>query len=587
MRRQLKPSGLTSLQVAHKRRGPMNRFAVIAAALLVRTIVPTAVFAESAGDDFPIPSFPKQLREQWTSESIQPKPEPRAYLESRDDTLERLSLREAVASALQNNPGIAVERLGPEFARADVDRANGIFDPTFQASGTIERSVVPASSVLQGAQVLREKDYVYALSLKKLLRSGATFTIAGTSTETNTNSRFYGLRPQYLPNLLFSVSQPLLKNFGIDLTILLVRSAEANSSVAYYQYLSRAVALVRQVVEAYWGVVQARENLKAEQDGLRLAQTLVRENEARVRAGTLPPVAVKEAEADAASREGRVITAENAVSVASDSLRLLLQRNPEGAFVPRPIEPTDSPEVRDVTVDEQEILVDAVERRPEVLQARYDIENRKILAKINRNNLLPGLNVNASYGLNGLSGRGVPQTDPQTGQTVVTPFTGDYGKSLDRLASDDFNSYSGGLSFTVPLGNTTAEAEYVQSQIDLRRGELSYRQLLANVTLEARKAIGNVRSNSKRITVTRLARELAEENLEQQKKRYDVGLATTKDILDFQQRVTAARAAEIQALIDYNVSLAALRQAEGTLLAQFDVVVDTLPPHPTPLWARF
>jgi outer membrane protein len=565
----------------------MKRFVVIAATLLVCSIVPATSSAEPADDKFPIPSFQKQLREQWTIEDLQPTPEPRAFLETRDDTLERLSLREAVAAALANNPGIAVERLGPEFARADVDRANGVFDPTFQASGTVNRSVVPASSVLQGAQVVREKDYIYALSVQKLLRSGATFTIAGTSTETNTNSRFYGLRPQYVPNVLFTLSQPLLKNFGIDLTVLLVRSAEANSSVAYYQYLSRAVALVRQVVEAYWGVVQAKENLKAEQDGLRLAETLVRENQARVRAGTLPPVAVKEAEADAASREGRVIAAENAVGIASDNLRLLLQRNPEGTFVPRPIEPTDSPEVRDVTVDEQEILVDAVERRPEVLQARYDIENRRILAKINRNNLLPGLNANTSYGLNGLSGRGVPQTDPQTGQTVVTPFTGDYGKSLERLKSDDFNSYSAGLSLTVPLGNTTAEAEYVQSQIDLRRGELSYRQLLANVTLEARKAIGDVRSNSKRITATRLARELAQENLDQQKKRYDVGLATTKDILDFQQRVTAARAAEIQALIDYNVSLAALRQAEGTLLAQFDVVVDTLPPHPTPLWARF
>ncbi|HSD11741.1 MAG TPA: TolC family protein [Candidatus Binatia bacterium] len=565
----------------------MKRFVAVATALLFGSIVPTAAFAESAGTDFPIPSFQEQLRKQWTRQDVEPKPEPRSYLETRDDAVERLSLREAVATALQNNPGIAVERLGPEFARADVDRANGIFDPTFQASGSVDRSVVPASSVLQGAQVVRQKDYVYALSLQKLLRSGATFTIAGTSTETDTNSNFYGLRPQYVPNVLFTLSQPLLKNFGVDLTILLVRSAEANSSVAYYQYLSRTVALVRQVVEAYWGVVQTKENLSAEEDGLRLAQTLVRENQARVRAGTLPPVAVKEAEADAASREGRVIAAENAVSIASDTLRLLLQQNPEGTFVPRPIEPTDSPEIRDVAVDEQEILVDAVEQRPEVLQARYDIENRKILAKINRNNLLPGLNLNTSYGLNGLSGRGVPLTDPQTGQTVVTPFTGNYGKSLDRLTSGDFNSYSAGLSFTLPLGNTTAEAEYVQSQIDLRRGELSYRQLLANVTLEARKAIGDVRSNSKRITATRLARELAQENLDQQKKRYDVGLATTKDILDFQQRVTAARATEIQALIDYNVSLAALRQAQGTLLAQFNVVVDTLPPHPTPLWARF
>src|SRR5207237_10238608 len=177
--------------------------------------------------------------------------------------------------------------------------------------------------------------------------------------------------------------------------------------------------------------------------------------------------------------------------------------------------------------------------------------------------------------------------DPATGQMVTSPFAGDYGRALERLKSNDFNTYSAGLSFTLPLGNTTAEAEYVQSQIDVRRGELAYRQLVATVTLEARKAVADVRSNSKRITATRLARELAQENLEQQHKRYDVGLATTKDILDFQQRLTAARAAEIKALIDYNVSLAALRQAEGTLLGQFDIVVDTLPPHPPPSWAPF
>jgi len=38
----------------------------------------------------------------------------------------------------------------------------------------------------------------------------------------------------------------------------------------------------------------------------------------------------------------------------------------------------------------------------------------------------------------------------------------------------------------------------------------------------------------------RTARELAEENLRNQKARYDVGLATTKDLLDFQDRLTAA-----------------------------------------------
>lgn len=539
------------------------------------------------GGEVKIPSLPEQLRRQWTIERIEPQPESRGYLKSRDETVERLSLREAIATALENNPGISVERLGPSFARAGIDRAVGVFDPSFKTYGKIQRDVTPTGTALAGATALRQRQNIFGFTLEKLVRTGATLTANFDSNELDSNSRFFGLRPQYKPVLTFSVAQPLLRNFGIDLTILLVRSAEASASLAYYEYRSRVVALVRQVVEAYWGVVQARETLKAEEDGLRLAQTLEKENRARVQAGVLPPIAVKEAAAEAARREERVIVAANAAAIASDRLRLLLQHNPEGAFLPRPIEPADSPEVRQVETDEQEILEEAINGRPEVLRARYDIENRKILAKVKRNNLLPGLDLNASYGLNGLSGRGVPQTDLSTGRTAVSPFAGNYESSLDRLFSDDFNSYTAGLTLTVPLANATAEAEYAQSQIDLRRAELTYRQLLSDVTLEVRKAVGDVRSNSKRITASRLARELAEENLAQERKRLEVGLATTKDILDFQEKLTTARAAEIQALIDYNVALAALRQADGTLLKQFDVVLEQLPPSPTPLWARF
>jgi outer membrane protein len=566
----------------------MKRIFLLAAAPLLLAVLPATLFAEPSTDaTVQIPSLREQLRKQWTVEDVQPKPESKEYLQTHDDTVERLSLNDAVGVALENNPGIAADRLGPLFARADVDRANGVFDPVLEASGTTDRSVTPSSSALEGSAVVRERNNIFGLSIRKLLRTGATLTMTSDSTETNTNSRFYVLRPAYVPTVEFTLDQPLLKNFGIDLTVLVVRSAEASSNAAYYQFQARVVDLVRKVVESYWGVVQARENLRVERDGLRLAQTLVKENEARVRAGTLPPVATKEAQADAASREEQVISAENALAVAVDTLRLLLQENPEGTFLPRPIDPTDNPEVREVDTNETEILENAVARRPEIQQARYDIENRKILAKIKRNNLLPSLDALASYGLNGLSGHSVAVTDPTTGETVTSRFSGNYGQALDRMFSDDYNSYSAGLSLSIPLGNATAKAEYTQSAIDVRRGELNYRQLLADVTLEVRKAIGDVRSNSKRITATRLARELAQENLEQQHKRYEVGLATTKDILDFQERLTAARAAEIHALIDYNVSLAALRQAEGTLLSQFNVVLDTLPPSPTPVWARF
>jgi outer membrane protein TolC len=549
-----------------------------------------AAVAASADPPSPperVPSFLEQLRGQWRLERTEAEPEPPERIRTRDDAVERLTLREAVAVGLENNPAIAAERLGPPLARAEIDRTLGAFDPKITGFARASRLVSPSGSALAGALTLRQRTNDFGATIEKLIRSGATVSASFTSNELDQNSQFLGLRPQYKPELLFSINQPLLRNFGRDLTILLVRSAEAKSEAAYHEYRRQLTAFVRQIVEAYWGIVQARENVKVQEDGLQLARALERENEARVRAGVLPPVAVKEAAAEAARREEQVIVARNALEVATDRLRLLLQRNPAGTFLPREIEPVDRPEVRPVQLDEEKILETALARRPEILAALAEIEDRRLLAKVKRNNLLPELDLEASYGLNALSGRAVPQRDFRTGETRLSPFGGTYAQALDRLFSRDFHSYSAGVTLSLPLANATAEAEYVQSRIDAQRAELRYRDLLSQVTLEVRQAIATVRADSKRITATRLARELAEENLQQQKRRFDVGLATTKDVLDFQEDLTAARAAEIQALIDYNVALAALAQAQGRLLEEFDVVVERLSPGPTPFWARF
>src|ERR1051326_2421610 len=145
-----------------------------------------AAASRADDDEIAVPSLAEQLRRQWTIEDVAPKAEARSYLATRDDTVERLSLREAVAGALENNPSIAVERLAPAYARAEIDRVSGIFDPTLRANGRVEHSTVPASSALQGASVLRERDNVFDVSLEKLLRTGATFSIAGSSEEVDT-----------------------------------------------------------------------------------------------------------------------------------------------------------------------------------------------------------------------------------------------------------------------------------------------------------------------------------------------------------------------------------------------------------------
>jgi outer membrane protein TolC len=174
-----------------------------------------------------------------------------------------------------------------------------------------------------------------------------------------------------------------------------------------------------------------------------------------------------------------------------------------------------------------------------------------------------------------------------TGQTVQTPFTGDYGKALDRLASTDFYSYSAGLQLEIPLANAQAKAQYAQAKIDAESSELNRRQLLSDVTLEVSRAVSDVVTNVKRLSATHLATQLAQQNLSDQTRRLEVGMATTKDILDFQDQLTTARGNEVQAQTDYNVSLAELARSQGTLLDQYSVVVEVPGKHFVPWWARF
>src|SRR5207253_7106455 len=135
--------------------------------------------------------------------------------------------------------------------------------------------------------------------------------------------------------------------------------------------------------------------------------------------------------------------------------------------------------------------------------------------------------------------------------------------------------------------NALARSEYSQSRIAREQAELNHRELLSRVTLEARQTVSDVITSRQRIDTARVARELAEENLRNQQKRHAVGMATTKDLLDFQTRLTSARAAEVQAKVDHALAVSRWRRARGQLLGYYQVVLERPGRHPAPWFSRF
>ncbi len=540
-----------------------------------------------------IPDLAEALVGQWRQADLTPAIEAMladsgSYGRLRPTTARPLSLADCIALSLANNTGLQIARLGPLGARAAVRSAQSVFDPSFFSELDNRRSVRPVGSALLGdVPRSRQNDFDLSVGVQKYLRSGGQVSVSWVNHRMNTNNPFVLLSPQYTSDLVLSLNQPLLRNFGRSFSTLQVRIARSAEAGARKQYEAALNTLVHQVESAYWLLVGTREFVGAQEQGVVAARELLRQNEGKFAVGTVPRTAVLEAQSELARREADLIQAKNAATIAEDALRAVINAPAEDKSLLVNVEPTDPPVVEPYTVDLDKSLALALERRPELAAARLNLEQGGMKLRLAENQLLPRLDALGSIGTNGLAGDQRAGSPGLPIPTTESPYTGNIDDAWGQLDSGDFYSYSMGLMLEVPLDNARARADYSASRVGVDQARLDLRQLQESITLEIKRAATNLETDRKSIEARRLARELAEENVRNQQARYDVGLATTKDLLDFQDQLTQARAAEITAMTKYRIDLSELRRVEGSLLETHDIALEATPKDESPWWAMF
>lgn len=517
---------------------------------------------------------------------------------------QQLSVADAVTLALQNNTDLKIQRLGPLAAGNQVRKARSVFDPALFGNASRDRTTTPngtLSPLLTTTPTLFQQDLNLNAGLRKMLLSGGQLSLAWQNQRRLTNpSALNELFPQYTTILGLSLNQPLLRDFGWRYALVFVEVAQNTQQQAYFQYQAVIATIVANVERAYWALVLAIEEVQVQEQGLALANEVLRQNESKVKVGTLPQTAVLQAQSEVARRQALLIQARNFANVARDNLRAIINYPQPGTGPLVMIEPSDKPTVVPYDVDYERSLRSALEQRPELVAARLEINGRGLQRMAAENQLLPRLNFVGGIGVNGLSGTGLPAMNfPVPGPTPGTVITqipvaapnpgvaGGYSRALELLHDGRYYNYSAGATLEIPIANAQARVDYTTANINLEQAKLSLQRLEEGVTLEIKQAVSNLSTDLKSIDATRIARELAEENLRNQQARYDVGLVTTKDLLDFQDQLTRARGAEVQALTAYNSDLAEMRRVEGSLLSTRNVMIERATPETAPWWARF
>ena len=574
------------------------------------SVPPSASNAFQHHDDFL--NLPRIFAHQWspTKEIAPDNVISERYLHSEDPNARGLTLKEAIYIAIQNNPALKASQLDPVASMETVRESNGTFDPNLTAQGDIEKTVVPVTSALQtgGGTAFVQKFYDWNFGINKVSAvTNGTWGVTFNNDRSLSNSEFAGVNPSYEPTLALSLSQPLLQNFGWQFATINVRIAESGQKQAQWTYGQALQDFVQKIGGDYWNVVLSEENLEVARAALRFNLDLVRQNAISVKVGTLAPIDLQEAQSAAATSEANVYTAEANLKNSRTQLRQDVMLNPYGTFLPEEIQPLTRPNPQEqVGVDEERALELAVQYVPSLGSMREAIRDALLQVKFSENQVLPQLNLGAQFGLTSTAGTTPcqsnlgggtggncetanvrPPTVPAPGNGNKLPFGGIYGDSLDRLWGFSYYNYAAVLTFQMPLDNAVPRAALAQARVLYEQQRVLYRAALSQMVVNVESSIANLYADYKRASATASATYYARESLHDEQIRFRVGLATTHDLLQFQEEEVSAEGNQVQAEVDLENAKLALAHSDGTLLQEFNINWEVQNPHEVPWYAAF
>jgi outer membrane protein TolC len=481
----------------------------------------------------------------------------------------RLTADEAVGLALENNLGIQIAQFDPRIEDLSIAQARAAWAPSFTTLFQNNSSETPNTNFFSGSSGLSTKTdrLVSNFGLAQALPWGGSYDVGWDSLRQVSPSDNSATYPTQLRSgLAMAYAQPLLRGFGIDTPRQQLQVSTKNREIADVGLRETVAVTTRTVRNAYWNLAFARESLAVQQQSLELARESLRNTQARIEIGTVPPIDEVEAESEVALREEAVIVAEANIATSEDTLRALIFDPEAPDFWTTRIEPTDLPPFEPVIVNVDAAVRNALDRRTDLEQTRKSLEVADINIRFLRNQALPDVTANFNYSLAAVGGTRVQRAiDPDLG-LPTGPITSQTQRSfaavLRDLFAQDYPTWTVSLNVTYPLGTSQADANLARVRLQHSQSQAQLRSQQLQIATQVRQVARNLQTNQQRVESTRTSRALAERRLDAEQRKLAAGTSTSFFVFQAQRDLALARNNELRAILDYNQSLVDLETVQ-------------------------
>ena len=465
------------------------------------------------------------------------------------------------------------------------------FDPSLVGGVNWGRQSTPQyNGVAAGVNPLLVDNLGGNFGLQRGFSSGTSVSLGYNSLRQNGNWPSADFNPFTAASLGLTVTQRLLQGFSVGVNRRYIRIARNDQAVTDQVFKEQVISSISSVIRLYWDLVSLNEDVRVKRNALRVSEKLLENNVAQVDVGTLPPLEVKRAQVEVARFREDVTNSESLLDQQELVLKKVLLRNGLGNSSIREahIVPLDRIEIppKDDVAPVQDLVATAFRDRPDLAEARLQIENSKISLTASRNALLPALDLFGTLQNNAMAGPAAggvlnPGADPY--------FLGGTGTLLSQVFGHNFPNYTVGVQLSIPLSNRVAQADAVRDQLDLRQAQVRLRNVEEQVRLEIESALIALTRSRTAYEAASQTRQLQEEALDAERERYAVGASTSFFIIQYERDLAQAETTEVIARGNYAKARAALDRALGATLARYNIRLSeatsgvvSAPPHALP-----
>ncbi|MDD5495988.1 MAG: TolC family protein [Candidatus Omnitrophica bacterium] len=465
-----------------------------------------------------------------------------------------IGMVDCIGMAFNNNSEILVKKIVPLIEDQNVRIQKSRFEPALTFDFLMEDNTELSTSTISGTNPNKTRTGVFNFGYEQLFTTGTKLDLNFYNTRTASNSVIQSMNPAYDSNAAITITQPLMKGFGIMVNKADYLIAKNNKLKSNEQFVQEVIKVLTDVKKNYYEFQYSQEQYRVAETSVMRVKNLHEINKEKYIKGLASNVDLLQSESEVARMEQALYASEGEMKTAEDNLKYITNMIDDVDYWNADIVLLDELSYEKEEPKLTEAIIKAFDYRPDYKAAQLDLKNRDISVIYTRNGVLPTVDLIGTYSLNGLGKN--------------------YEKDLGHIGGGKYDDWYVGVSVNYPILNDEGRGKYEKSKYEKNQALIAFKRLEEDIVLQVRKAHRDVDIAYRMLEASKISKEAETKNYEAQEQRFRAGLVSTLDMVIFQERLARAEVSYVRSIIDYNIALIELAKVEGTTLVENNIKIE-------------